>query len=251
MKRFIFFLALLLALPFGVEAKTNSYIAGSVVAAAPSGDSCTGNLLYSHHAENNDDATTSASGTQGCSASATYKSWALAGADYDSTAGNFSDGAYSLRGNGYNDQATITNTGNWANVTAKGCVSMWYKPDGSNNSTVFEFLIDANNFIKAYYDNTADTISITHMGGSSSNTKTSTATFTAGTVIKMGWDASLGDGSEVLQVKVGANAWETTSTYTLGTMSGNFAALLIGVWDGNFYGNIDQLQIYTSADCTP
>lgn len=209
------------------------------------GDSCTGNLKLSHWCENNDDATVGG----GCSASEIYKSWTLAGATYDNTAGTFSNGSYSLKGNGYNDQATITNTGNWLANTTTGCVKMSYKPTGSNSSTLFEFRIDDNNYIKGEYDDSTDKIVVKHDGASTINSKTSTATFTDRTIIMLGWDASPAGGSQVLQVKVGDNAWETTSTYTFGTLTGTMATELIGTYGGNFYGNIDGVQIWSSVNC--
>jgi hypothetical protein len=216
---------------------------------APSGDSCTGNLLYSHHAENNDDATTSANSTQGCSASATYKSWTKNNATYTNTAGQFSDGAYGLTAGGWAYYTGITTT-SWMDLSEKGCVEMWYEHDATpHTSYLFEIYIDETHYIACQF-NADGTITLKSKDGTNTLSKTTTGTLAAGgSLVKAGWDFSQADSSDILRVKIDGAAWEEVTNLTgvdIGTMP---TPLYIFGYTISSYGYIDKVKIWSSANC--
>ncbi len=209
------------------------------------GDICAGSLFYSHHCENNDDATAGG----GCSQSSTYKSWTKTGATYDATAGNFYDGAYSLKMNGYGHRAIINNTGNWLDLSATGSISMWYKPT-ANDTYVFGGWIDATHYIACLYLNATNTIRISvNDGGGAINYNGTQTLNAAGSMLYFGWDAA----TDLLQVKVDAGAWQT-KTDVAWVDIGTFTSYSVGNayttdWSST-YGNIDVVKIYNTKDCT-
>lgn len=218
-----------------------------------SGDSCTGNLLYSHHAENSDDATTSANGTQGCSASETYKSWVKTSAVYDNTSGYYGDGAYSLKSNGYNHRATLTTTG-WMDIASKGSVSMWYRGNGGNDSTLVDIYIDATHYITASYYFSTGVIRLAYRDGTAAPYVNSAVTLpTTGGWLQVGWDAS----TDLLQVRTcgdeacSGESWTTktdTSFVSIGTMPSTIT--VNGKSGASNYGWGDNVKIFSSSNCT-
>lgn len=213
------------------------------------GDSCTGNLKYSHHAENNDDATTSANGTQGCSASATYKSWTKNNATYTSTSGQYYDGSYGLSASGWAYYAYITTTG-WLDITEKGSIEMWYEHDSTpHTSYLFEIYIDDNHYIWLKF-NTDGTFTLGAKDGTNTISKTTTGTLTAGgDIVKAGWDFSQAGGSDIMRIKIGSSAWEETTNYTITDIGTMPAALFIGGYTISTYGYYDRVKVWTSANC--
>jgi len=221
---------------------------------AAGGDSCTGNLLYSHHAENNDDATTSANGTQGCSASETYKSWVKTSAVYDNTAGYFGDGAYSIKFNGYGHKAVITTTG-WMDLTAIGSISMWFRSNGANDTYLFQIYIDTTHYVNATYAQGTQKIQTLVRDGTNIASITSTATVpSGGGWLQFGWDAA----TDLVQVRIcddaacSGESWETstgTAFVDIGTMPASLR--IVSNDDGSGYGWIDNVKIYSSSNCTP
>lgn len=219
--------------------------------ASAGGDSCTGNLLYSHHAENNDSATTSANGTQGCAATGFTAGWSKVGSTtYDNTSGYYGDGAYSLKTDAYNEKASVSTT---VNLTEKGSISMWFRGDGAHDGYPFEIKVGASNFILATFYYSTNIIRLSVSDGSLKY-KNSTATLPAtGGWVQVGWDAS----TDLMQVRIcddaacSGESWETktdTSFVGIGTMP---ATIAINGKDGSTaYGWVDNVKIYSSSDCT-
>jgi len=221
---------------------------GVVKAVPATGDSCTGNLLVSGHSENNDDVTTSANGTQGCAANAANNSVTKSNVTYTSTAGQFYDGSYGLSASGWAHYVVVGTTG--YDLTAKGCVEMWYEHDSTpHTSFLAELYVDGTHGIQFQW-NVDGTLTIKSQDGTNNLSLTSTDTTAAGgSVVKAGWDFSQAGGSDILRVKVGANAWKEATNLTgvdVGAMPAGFTLFGVSI---SSYGYIDGWKIWASANC--
>ena len=222
-------------------------------ASAPAGDSCTGNLLFSFHAENNDDATTSANGTQGCSASGTYKSVTLgANAAYSTDYKN--DGSYSVKidSSAAGTYVTLPNTGNWLGMHDKGSILMWIRPIVlTYNTQLFNLSVDATHVVYGYIQ-TDSTIRVRIRSGSNDEWWTSTDNVSAsGSSVCMGWDMTLGSPNNYVKIKVGANA-ATQHAYadfvSIGSAPSTYT--ILGTTNNDVHAYFDTIKLFKSTDCS-
>lgn len=177
-------------------------------------DDCSGTLAYSHHAENNDDATTSANGTCGCSDSVTYKSWDLTtgatSAEYSTT--QKYDGLYSVYIDAVGDEVSVTET-DWLDLTEVGTWSAWVYAT-PNDDNLFYIGIDATHYVRVRYNTPENFFSMQINDGDGQESATTTATITPNTwgLIEVSWDLSIGAGSNKLKARINGGSWEGSST---------------------------------------
>jgi hypothetical protein len=213
-------------------------------------------LAYSHHCENADDATTNANGTCGCSDSGTYKSWTVSGATYDNSAGNFYDGAYALKFDYYAERAVINTTGSWVDLTEKGSFKCYYKPVAENDCFIFTIKVDDTHCIKCYYVTALNVIRLIIDDGSGAVYNTGTDTIADNDdangwcLIQFAWDLSGADGTDIMRVKVGAQAWQSITNTSLDDIGANPTSYTVGNYSGADWstgaGWFDAVQLYTS-----
>ena len=221
---------------------------------APSGtcDDCSGSLAYSHHAENNDDATTETNGTCGCSDSDTYKSWDLTtgttNATYSSTYKN--DGLYSVLLDGTDDSVVVTET-DWLDITSIGTWEGYVRLDAGSDGWVFYFDAGATWF-RADAE-TGNNIKITINDGTFKTLITTTATLTDDTFtyVRICWDFSdTGGGADIIRVKIGAQTEETVTNLTVSPFAtpNDVTYYVMGGAAGSMLGYIDSVKLYESDE---
>jgi len=239
MKKYPFLLALLL-IPWlcfaGSIQRMQSQVLGMYAAAGgASCDDCSGNLIYSHHCENNDDAT---AGTPcGCSDSVDYKSWTKTNAVYSDVQKH--DGTYSIYTNGDNHNVALNNTGDWLDIEITGCWKgyVWIHTDSNTRlftlgTTIVGYRLAADDKVYLAYG---------------SEQLISSNTMTAGefVYIECAWDASQSAGSDKLKIIVGATTTEQTNR-TLTNQAASATNYIIGGSWQTSYGYFDQIELWST-----
>jgi hypothetical protein len=175
------------------------------------GDVCTGALVASFHFEDTATHNTTLGDPAGCVASGLTATYSLTGGSTYSNV-TFSDGANGVNAQGEDDAVEWTHGG--ADLTEVGtwCGDVYYT--GTANGTLSTINITTTAIRGVVnYNAAGSTVQATY-GGSN---KISTATFPNATWTRLcySWDESQTGATDLLAVKVGANAWEESIGMTL------------------------------------
>jgi len=236
--KYIVLIALSVCLLSGMAFADCTVVIASKTGGGAACDDCSGNLLYSHHCENNDDATAGTPPLCGCSDSATYKSWIKTTAAYSDVQKN--DGTYSILCNSADGcKASIDNTGNWLGIEITGC----WKGYVYLTSDVNQILAYLGSTITVEFVAATDVIKLTYGGEYLASVVTISQN--TWTYVECAWDASQSAGSDKLKVVVGATTAENT-TKSLTNQAALTPSHIIGSSSGAKYFYMDQVQLWSS-----
>lgn len=252
MRFLLFLIALLVLIP-----KTHSqdafkfddlpFLASPVTAAASPCDSCTGNLLFSWHCENDDVTLGTPCGCSVGDTTGTAASGAVLSTDQKQ------DGTYSLSIPTVSDYYGFT----WASSDIlnpnAGTIDFWFRYAYITAGTPIYFWVDVNNRIYVNPDVSNTYLAATHIsGGTISSGRTGVSVVTSNTWYhaKIRWDTTAHSGL-YLKVTCDTTTGESNDagqgTNPLGTWAGTSGTLNIGDYLGNggsFY--VDNIKIYNN-----